>query len=88
MRRRSASIRAMRCDQPQVATARGPCEAVAARAYFHDGSAADFPAAVEHYNRQFRRNLSSRHKADLMEYLKSVQHSLKAEGRREKPRRQ
>ena len=40
--------------------------------YFHDGSAADLPAVVEHYDRQFRLNLSARQKADLVEYLKSL----------------
>ena len=36
--------------------------------YFHDGSAADLPAVVEHYNTQFRLNLTARQKADLVEY--------------------
>jgi RNA polymerase sigma factor (sigma-70 family) len=40
--------------------------------YFHDGSAADLPAVVEHYNSQFRLNLTARQKADLVEYLKSL----------------
>ena len=40
--------------------------------YFHDGSAADLPAVVEHYNRQFGLNLSARQKGDLVEYLKSL----------------
>ena len=40
--------------------------------YFHDGSAADLPAVVEHYNRQVRLRLSERQKADLVEYLKSL----------------
>jgi hypothetical protein len=40
--------------------------------YFHDGSAADLPAVVEHYNRHFRLNLTTRQKADLVEYLKSL----------------
>jgi hypothetical protein len=40
--------------------------------YFHDGSAADLPAVVEHYNRQFRLRLSKRQKDDLVEYLKSL----------------
>ena len=40
--------------------------------YFHDGSAADLPAVVEHYNRRFRLRLSERQKADLVEYLKSL----------------
>jgi mono/diheme cytochrome c family protein len=40
--------------------------------YFHDGSAADLPAVVEHYNRHFRLNLTARQKAELVEYLKSL----------------
>ena len=38
--------------------------------YFHDGSAADLPAVVEHYNRHFRLHLTERQKADLVEFLK------------------
>jgi mono/diheme cytochrome c family protein len=40
--------------------------------YFHDGSAADFLAVVNHYDRQFRLNLSPSQKADLVEFLKSL----------------
>ena len=40
--------------------------------YFHDGSAADLRAVVEHYNRQFALHLTARQKADLVEYLKSL----------------
>jgi hypothetical protein len=40
--------------------------------YFHDGSAADLPAVVEHYNSLFGLNLSPAQKADLVEYLKSL----------------
>jgi hypothetical protein len=40
--------------------------------YFHDGSAPDLPAVVEHYNRQFDLQLTGRQKADLVEYLKSL----------------
>jgi cytochrome c peroxidase len=40
--------------------------------YFHDGSAADLPAVVEHYNGQLRLRLSEQQKADLVEYLKSL----------------
>jgi mono/diheme cytochrome c family protein len=40
--------------------------------YFHDGSAADLLAVVEHYNRQFALNLTDQQKADLVEYLKSL----------------
>jgi hypothetical protein len=40
--------------------------------YFHDGSAPDLRAVVEHYDRHFGLNLTSRQKADLVEYLKSL----------------
>jgi hypothetical protein len=40
--------------------------------YFHDGSAPDLPAVVDHYNRLFRLNLTRAQKADLVEYLKSL----------------
>jgi len=40
--------------------------------YFHDGSAADLPAVVDHYNRLFGLNLAPAQKADLVEYLKSL----------------
>ena len=40
--------------------------------YFHDGSARDLPAVVEHYDRHFGLNLTARQKADLVEYLKSL----------------
>ena len=40
--------------------------------YFHDGSAADLPAVVEHYNTQFKLNLTAAQKADLVEFLKSL----------------
>jgi hypothetical protein len=40
--------------------------------YFHDGSAADLPAVVEHYNRHFDLNLTRRQKADLVDYLKTL----------------
>jgi hypothetical protein len=40
--------------------------------YFHDGSAADLPAVVNHYNRALRLGLSEAQKADLVEYLKSL----------------
>jgi len=40
--------------------------------YFHDGSAPDLLAVVEHYDRQFRLNLTDAEKADLVEYLKSL----------------
>ena len=40
--------------------------------YFHDGSAADLPAVVDHYNDVMRLNLPARQKADLVEFLKSL----------------
>jgi mono/diheme cytochrome c family protein len=40
--------------------------------YFHDGSAADLLAVVNHYNDHFGLNLTDRQKADLVEYLKSL----------------
>jgi hypothetical protein len=40
--------------------------------YFHDGSAADLPAVVEHYNSRFGLNLTERQKADLAEFLRSL----------------
>jgi hypothetical protein len=40
--------------------------------YFHDGSAADLPAVVDHYNSLFHLRLTDRHKHDLVEYLKTL----------------
>lgn len=40
--------------------------------YFHDGSAPDLLAVVNHYDALFRLNLTSAQKADLVEYLKSL----------------
>ena len=40
--------------------------------YFHDGSAADLPAVVDHYDRLFGLGLTRAQKADLVEYLKSL----------------
>src|SRR5688500_925442 len=40
--------------------------------YFHDGSAPDLPAVVNHYDALFRLNLTPDQKADLTEYLKSL----------------
>jgi mono/diheme cytochrome c family protein len=40
--------------------------------YFHDGSAPDLAAVVEHYDRHFRLGLTAAQKADLVEYLKSL----------------
>ncbi len=40
--------------------------------YFHDGSAPDLLAVVNHYNELFGLNLSAAQKADLVEFLKSL----------------
>jgi mono/diheme cytochrome c family protein len=40
--------------------------------YFHDGSAADLLAVVNHYDTHFGLGLTERQKADLVEYLKSL----------------
>jgi hypothetical protein len=40
--------------------------------YFHDGSAPDLTAVVNHYDRLFALNLTHQQKADLIEYLKSL----------------
>jgi mono/diheme cytochrome c family protein len=40
--------------------------------YFHDGSAPDLPAVVNHYDQLFGLNLSPAQKSDLVEYLKSL----------------
>ena len=40
--------------------------------YFHDGSAADLLAVVNHYDNLFGLNLTEAQKADLVEYLKSL----------------
>ena len=40
--------------------------------YFHDGSAPDLLAVVNHYDQLFGLHLSAAQKADLVEYLKSL----------------
>jgi Cytochrome c len=40
--------------------------------YFHDGSAPDLLAVVNHYDRLFGLNLTEAQKADLVEFLKSI----------------
>jgi hypothetical protein len=40
--------------------------------YFHDGSAPDLLAVVNHYNTVFKLGLRDREKADLVEYLKTL----------------
>ena len=50
-----------------------PLRALARHApYFHDGSAPDLPAVVNHYDTLFGLHLSAAQKADLVEYLKSL----------------
>ena len=50
-----------------------PLRALAHHApYFHDGSAADLLAVVNHYDAQFGLNLTAAQKHDLVEYLKSL----------------
>ena len=40
--------------------------------YFHDGSAPNLLAVVNHYNQLFSLGLSERQKADLVEFLKTL----------------
>src|SRR2546428_882803 len=40
--------------------------------YFHDGSARDLLAVVDHYNHLFALNLTAAQKADLVEFLKTL----------------
>ena len=40
--------------------------------YFHDGSAADLLAVVNHYNSVFKLGLRDKQKSDLVEYLKTL----------------
>lgn len=40
--------------------------------YFHDGSAPDLPAVVNHYDQFFGLNLTEAQRADLVEFLKSL----------------
>jgi cytochrome c peroxidase len=40
--------------------------------YFHDGSAADLMAVVNHYDRTLSLNLTAAQKGDLVEFLKSL----------------
>src|SRR6185437_10131475 len=40
--------------------------------YFHDGSARDLLAVVNHYDKQFSLGLNDAQKSDLVEYLKSL----------------
>jgi len=40
--------------------------------YFHDGSAPDLRAVVNHYDELFTLNLTDAQKVDLVEFLKSL----------------
>ena len=40
--------------------------------YFHDGTAPDLRAVVDHYDKLFGLNLTEEHKRDLVEYLKTL----------------
>ena len=40
--------------------------------YFHDGSAPDLLAVVNHYNSLFQLGLSDNQKSDLVEFLKTL----------------
>ena len=40
--------------------------------YFHDGSASDLRAVVEHYDRVLELKLTPQQKADLTEFLKTL----------------
>jgi hypothetical protein len=40
--------------------------------YFHDGSAPDLLAVINHYDQQFNLSLTRAQKADLVEFLKSL----------------
>jgi cytochrome c peroxidase len=40
--------------------------------YFHDGSASDLPAVVNHYNTVLPLGLTSAEKTDLVEFLKTL----------------
>jgi cytochrome c peroxidase len=40
--------------------------------YFHDGSAPDLDAVVDHYDTQFSLGLRDKQKADLVEFLKTL----------------
>ena len=40
--------------------------------YFHDGSAADLDAVIDHYDRLFGLRLTKRQRGDLVEFLKSI----------------
>jgi cytochrome c peroxidase len=40
--------------------------------YFHDGSATDLPAVVEHYNTKLKLGLTAEQRADLVAFLETL----------------
>jgi hypothetical protein len=63
----------MPCRPPPGNTARRRCAACGSiRRIFHDGSAPDLLAVVNHYDQLFGLNLTAAQKADLVEFLKSL----------------
>jgi hypothetical protein len=57
------------CRRDQRLTPLGPPQHLP---YFHDGSAPDLLAVVNHYDTLFHPNLTAEQKADLVEYLKTL----------------
>ena len=71
--RRPAWTRCMRAAAATGLYRATPLRALATHApYFHDGSAPDLDAVVDHYMRVLGLSLSDRQKADLVEFLKSL----------------
>ena len=56
----------------QVPDDAAACDCGSIAPYFHDGSAADLPAVVDHYVELFGLDLTAAEKADLVEFLKSI----------------
>jgi hypothetical protein len=72
IRRRSAWIRLCGQDCDRKIPDNAVTWTVATCADFHDGSAPDLLAVVNHYNQLFALNLTAAQKADLVEFLKSL----------------
>ena len=73
IRRKSAWIRRMRRGPPPGKYRTTPLRGLWQHApYFHDGSAPDLLAVVNHYDQLFALNLTAAQKADLVEFLKSL----------------
>ena len=62
----------MPCGPPPGNIARRRCADWQHPPYFHDGSAPDLLAVVNHYDQLFGLNLTAAQKADLVEFLKSL----------------